>query len=248
MGNGYRSLDGFKRAIPHESNCGLVSKIDVEISHDLQVVRVCSGHEWPQLEEISPTLNLGSLYSEAVATQLTASGFYLCLRYLVDLICIVAAALTICPGACPPNDEPSLREIMAAIQVMRNTMEPKIDAITTEVNFLRPAAESQIEGLQATTKRLEEQVHALTKQTATIAARLEDQSKRSNIRVDRVPEVTEGPSADLCLEDLIINTLHPKRLSKFFSVIVVLAPCRNRVPLNALSFTEFFTSTSETRF
>ncbi|KAJ1106297.1 hypothetical protein NDU88_003698 [Pleurodeles waltl] len=66
-----------------------------------------------------------------------------------------------------PPDKPSLNEIMAEIQTMRSIVELKLDAVMTEVNLLRAdlgnmsdkvkTAESQITGLQSTTKRLEDQ-------------------------------------------------------------------------------------------
>ncbi|KAJ1194755.1 hypothetical protein NDU88_004041 [Pleurodeles waltl] len=70
--------------------------------------------------------------------------------------------------------------------------------------------ESDIKALQTMSKKLEEQVQYLTKQTGVMAARLEDQegqARRNNIRVVGVPKETEGPSVDLFLEDLISNTL-----------------------------------------
>lgn len=129
------------------------------------------------------------------------------------------------------DPEPSLKDIMKAIREFRGTMEPKIDSVTEEVNLLRAdfkkmsnkvsAAETEIGSLQSKTKRLEEQVAALTKRQVDIYARLEDQegrARRNSLRIVGVPEGMEGPSVDLFVEDLVLNHLKPKRLSKVFSV------------------------------
>ncbi|KAJ1080493.1 hypothetical protein NDU88_000692 [Pleurodeles waltl] len=82
-------------------------------------------------------------------------------------------------------------------------------------------AEPDIKALQAASKKLEEQVQYLTKQSGVMAARLEGQegrTQRNNNRVVEVPEGAEGPSVDHFLEDLIVNALRPKHQSKFFCV------------------------------
>ncbi|KAJ1119829.1 hypothetical protein NDU88_008014 [Pleurodeles waltl] len=66
-----------------------------------------------------------------------------------------------------PADEPSLNAIMAAIQDLRGSLEPKLDAVTVDVNLLRADlkevaekvtnAEPDIAQLQSTSKRLEDQ-------------------------------------------------------------------------------------------
>ncbi|KAJ1159096.1 hypothetical protein NDU88_011766 [Pleurodeles waltl] len=133
-------------------------------------------------------------------------------------------------GATTPEEgEPSLKAIMAAISDLKSALEPKLDTVTEDVlraDFQKisdkiSTAESDIKVLQTASKKLEEQVKYLTKQTGVLAARQEDQegrARRNNIRVFGVPEKTEGPSVDLFLEDLIVNILPPKHLSKFFSV------------------------------
>ncbi|KAJ1165634.1 hypothetical protein NDU88_006053 [Pleurodeles waltl] len=65
-------------------------------------------------------------------------------------------------GGPPESGDPSLREIMEAIQALRNNIESKIDAVTLDVNLLRAdlcevtdkvtTAEGQINGLQAINK------------------------------------------------------------------------------------------------
>ncbi|KAJ1142285.1 hypothetical protein NDU88_008612 [Pleurodeles waltl] len=126
--------------------------------------------------------------------------------------------------------EPLLGTIMVAIQDLKNSLEPKLDAVTVDVKLLRAdfckmsekvtSAELHINLLQSTSKKLEDQFQYLTKQQALMAARLEDLEgrRRNNIQVVGVPEGAEGPSMDLFLEDLIVNTLCPKCLSKFFSI------------------------------
>ncbi|KAJ1215837.1 hypothetical protein NDU88_003444 [Pleurodeles waltl] len=130
--------------------------------------------------------------------------------------------------------EPSLGVIMAAIQDLKQALEPKIHVVTVYVNLLQvdfqkmsekiKTAETNNHTLQATTKRMEDQVQHRTKQNAIMAGKLEDQegsALRNDIRVVGVPEGTEGaegPSVDLFVEDLVLNTIRPKRISKFFSI------------------------------
>ncbi|KAJ1186679.1 hypothetical protein NDU88_003460 [Pleurodeles waltl] len=120
---------------------------------------------------------------------------------------------------------------MAAIQDLWGSiapLEPKLDTVQIDVNLLRvdmgkisakvAAAETHIDGLQATTKQVEEQFRSLTKKSEIMEARLEDQegrSRRNNVRVVGVLEGME--STDLFKEDLVLNKLKPKRLSNFFS-------------------------------
>ncbi|KAJ1101284.1 hypothetical protein NDU88_006356 [Pleurodeles waltl] len=71
-------------------------------------------------------------------------------------------------------------------------------------------AEMHIKGLLATINHLEEQFRSLTKKSSVMDAKLEDQegrSRRNNVRVVGVPEGMEGPSADLFVEDLVLNKL-----------------------------------------
>ncbi|KAJ1109454.1 hypothetical protein NDU88_006814 [Pleurodeles waltl] len=127
--------------------------------------------------------------------------------------------------------EPSLGAIMAAISDLKSALEPKLDTIKADVSLLcavlqkmvdkLSTAKSDIQTLRASSKSVEEQVRTLTAQHPTMAARLEDQegrARRNNIRVVEVLEGAEGASEELFLEDLILKTLCPKRLSNFFSV------------------------------
>ncbi|KAJ1119833.1 hypothetical protein NDU88_008018 [Pleurodeles waltl] len=125
----------------------------------------------------------------------------------------------------PTQSEPTLTDIMMAIQGVKDTYESEVNTVTMEVNLMRAdlkkvtekltVGESQILGLQSVTKHLEDQVKKLTKQTTVLTARLEDQegrARRNNIRILRVPKGAEGYSVDLFVEDLITNKLQPKRL------------------------------------
>lgn len=83
------------------------------------------------------------------------------------------------------------------------------------------AAEDHIENLQTKTRSLEDRIQKLTHKHKEMALHLDDQegrARRNNIRVVGVPEGIEGPSVELFLEDLILNHLKPKRLSKLFSI------------------------------
>ncbi|KAJ1105214.1 hypothetical protein NDU88_002622 [Pleurodeles waltl] len=75
---------------------------------------------------------------------------------------------------------------MAAIQDLRGSIapwEPKLDTVQINVSLLRAdmskifmkvaAAETHIDGLQATIKRMEEQIRSLTKRSSIMEARLE---------------------------------------------------------------------------
>lgn len=120
---------------------------------------------------------------------------------------------------------------MSAIQALGMTLEAKIDKVSIEMTLLRADLnktseratqnETHIVELQKATKSLEERVQQLTHQQRQTTARLEDQegrARRNNSRVVGVPEKMEGQSMDLFLEDLILNHLKPKRLSKFFTI------------------------------
>ncbi|KAJ1162915.1 hypothetical protein NDU88_003379 [Pleurodeles waltl] len=97
------------------------------------------------------------------------------------------------------------KAIMAAIQDVKGTLEPKLNAATVDAALLRvdlkmaskkvTTDELHVNLLQSTTKRLESQVQLLTQQTNTMAAKLDDQkdrARRNNIWVVGVPEGTEG--------------------------------------------------------
>ncbi|KAJ1208076.1 hypothetical protein NDU88_003466 [Pleurodeles waltl] len=90
--------------------------------------------------------------------------------------------------------EPLLGAIMEAIRDLKSSLEPKLDAVTVDVNLLRAdfhkmsekvkSQELNINLLQSTAKRLEEQVQFLAKQQPQMAARLEDQegsARKNNI-------------------------------------------------------------------
>ncbi|KAJ1155947.1 hypothetical protein NDU88_008672 [Pleurodeles waltl] len=156
-----------------------------------------------------------------------------------------------------PGDEPSLSAIMAAIPDLHSSLEPKLDAVTVDVNLLfadlEKVTEKVINGetdiaqLQSTSRRIEDQVQFLTTEHEKIMARLEDQegrAQRNNIRVVGVPERAEGPSVEFFLETLIVDSLRPKRLSKFFTVERVHRapiPPRGRGPPRGPSLHKLFT-------
>ncbi|KAJ1160924.1 hypothetical protein NDU88_001414 [Pleurodeles waltl] len=87
------------------------------------------------------------------------------------------------------TQERTMRDIMMAIQSIKDTLEPKVDTVTLEVNLIRAGlqkvtekltvAESHILGLQLVTKRLEEQVQSLMKRTKALTAHFEDQESRA---------------------------------------------------------------------
>ncbi|KAJ1163998.1 hypothetical protein NDU88_004445 [Pleurodeles waltl] len=87
-----------------------------------------------------------------------------------------------------PADEPSLSALMMAIQDLRGSLEPELDAVTVGVNLLCTDlkkvtekvtnAEMDIARLQSTSKRLEDQVQFLTTEQEKIMACLEDQQGR----------------------------------------------------------------------
>ncbi|KAJ1185650.1 hypothetical protein NDU88_002440 [Pleurodeles waltl] len=111
-----------------------------------------------------------------------------------------------------PLVDPSLGVVLSAIQDLRGCLEPKLDAVTVDVTLFRAdfkkvtekvtTKESDFGHLQATSKRLEDQVQFLNKEYENVTARLEDQegrARRNNIRVVRVPEEAEGQSVELFL-------------------------------------------------
>ncbi|KAJ1082748.1 hypothetical protein NDU88_002913 [Pleurodeles waltl] len=90
-------------------------------------------------------------------------------------------------GAIP--SETSLGSIMAAIQYLKGTLEPKLDAVTVDVTLQQAdlkkvvekvtTAEMDIAHLQSTSKRLEDQVQFLTTGYERMVAHLEDQDGRA---------------------------------------------------------------------
>ncbi|KAJ1207860.1 hypothetical protein NDU88_003250 [Pleurodeles waltl] len=133
-------------------------------------------------------------------------------------------------GGSPGSGDPSLREIMDAIQTLRNNIELKIDVVALDVILLRAdlrkvtdkvtAAEGQINGLQAVNQQLEKQVQDLKKKQTEMEAKLEGREGRArcNIRMTGVPEGAEGHCTELFVEDFILNKLGPKRLSNYFTI------------------------------
>ncbi|KAJ1187359.1 hypothetical protein NDU88_004135 [Pleurodeles waltl] len=91
---------------------------------------------------------------------------------------------------------------MDDIQVLRNNIEQKIDAVMLDVNLLHvdlckvidkvTAAEGQINGLQAVNKQLEKQVQDLTKKQTEMEVKLEDQEGRARCNNIRITGVAEG--------------------------------------------------------
>ncbi|KAJ1118985.1 hypothetical protein NDU88_007171 [Pleurodeles waltl] len=87
-----------------------------------------------------------------------------------------------------PSGKPTLGTIMAAIQDLTGSLEPKLDTVMVDVTLLRAAlkkvtekvtiAETVIARLQSTSKGLEDQVQFLTVEQERIVARLEDQEGR----------------------------------------------------------------------
>ncbi|KAJ1203818.1 hypothetical protein NDU88_007599 [Pleurodeles waltl] len=101
---------------------------------------------------------------------------------------------------------------MAAIQDLHGSLEPKLDAVTVDVNLLCTDlkkvkenvtnVETDIARLQSTSKRLENQVLFLTTEHEKVMARPEDQEGRAwrnIIRVVGVPGGAEGLSVELFL-------------------------------------------------
>ena len=127
--------------------------------------------------------------------------------------------------------QPSLSDIMAAIQDIRGTIEIKIDSIATEMNLLRADFQktndkvtehkSAIESLQTENRALRKQVIELHRNTKIHKTKLDDlegRSRQNNIRITGIPEKAEGAAVDLFVEDLILKGLRPHGLSDYFSV------------------------------
>lgn len=71
------------------------------------------------------------------------------------------------------------------------------------------------------TSTLQQQVAQVQKQQEKMGELLDDyegRARRNNIRILGVPERLEEPSVNLFIEDLILKTLQPKRLSSYFSI------------------------------
>ncbi|KAJ1204067.1 hypothetical protein NDU88_007848 [Pleurodeles waltl] len=119
----------------------------------------------------------------------------------------------------PQHTEPTVRDIMTAIQSVKDTLESKVDTVTLEVNIIKAdlkkvtenltVAESHISGLQSVTKRLEEQVQNLEDQ--------EGRSRRNNFLIVEVPELVEGHSVDLFVEVVVINKRDSLTIANVFA-------------------------------
>ena len=127
--------------------------------------------------------------------------------------------------------EPSLTDIMAAIQGIQVTLEGKMDAISTEVTLLRADFgkmkerikdnQGAVSTLQSENKELKSQMRELMKTTDKIVDKLDEyegRMRRNNVRITGVPEKMEGPTVDLFVEDLVSKGLKVKGLSNYFSV------------------------------
>ena len=127
--------------------------------------------------------------------------------------------------------EPSLADIMTAIQGIQVTLEGKMDSISTEVNLLRADFgkmkerikdnQGAVTMLQSENKDLKSQVMELQKTTDKIVDKLDEyegRMRRNNIRITGVPEKMEGPTVDLFVEELVSKRLKARGLSKYFSV------------------------------
>ena len=122
-------------------------------------------------------------------------------------------------------------DVMAALQGIQGTMDNKMDKITSEVSLLRADFRKMndtikdnkeaISSLQSENKALKGQVQKLTEFAHMAADKLEDiegRSRRNNVRIIGIPEKLEGPSVELYVENLILEELKPKGLSKHFTI------------------------------
>ena len=129
------------------------------------------------------------------------------------------------------SGDPSLADIMTAIRGIQETLEIKMDSISTEVNLLRAdfgrmkdrVKDNQgvVASLQSENKDLRRQVQELQRTSDRVAEKMdyiEGRARRNNIRITGVPERAEGPAADLLVEDLVLKGLKARGLSKYFSV------------------------------
>ena len=127
--------------------------------------------------------------------------------------------------------QPSLAEIMAAIQGVQGALEAKIDTMAVDVNLLRTdlrnirekvvGSEVAITDLQKENIELKTRVRALEKTSKEHSVKLEDlegRSRRNNIRVTGVPERAEGSAPELFVEKLVQEGLCPHGLSANFIV------------------------------
>ena len=99
--------------------------------------------------------------------------------------------------------DPTLKDIVAAIQGVQGSLEAKIDTVSVEVTLLRTdlcamrdkLKEAEGELKFSDTALLKKQVKDLNAITEGMAAKIEDfegRSRRNNIRVVGVPEKAEG--------------------------------------------------------
>ena len=127
--------------------------------------------------------------------------------------------------------EPTLNDLMIAIQSIKSTLETKMDAMAIDLNLLRTdlgktrdkanEVEKQVQEVTKEAVSSKQRIARLEQVTFTMAKKLEDlegRSRRSNIRITGVPEKEEGRDVEEFVESLIKQGLQPRNLSEFFTI------------------------------
>ncbi|KAJ1213702.1 hypothetical protein NDU88_001334 [Pleurodeles waltl] len=129
------------------------------------------------------------------------------------------------------TEQPSIAELLAAIQGSWVALESKIETVAVEVNRLRAdlrkvsdkvkVAEGSITELQSEVGMLRKQMVQATSTVGRLEPRLEDAEGRSqlnNVRLLGFPECAEGSATESFVENWIRDVLQPTGLSRVFVV------------------------------
>ena len=127
--------------------------------------------------------------------------------------------------------EPTLKDLMIAIQSIKSTLETKMDAMAIDLTLLRTdlgktrdkanEVEKQVQEVTKEAVSSKQRIARLEQVTFTMAKKLEDlegRSRRNNLRITGVPEKEEGRDVEAFVEKLINQGLQPRNLSEFFTI------------------------------
>lgn len=134
-------------------------------------------------------------------------------------------------GAQKKETEPSLKQIMAAIQACQSTLTEHIDGLRVDLSFLKQdmqsvkerttEAEQRISDLEDVVRPLEGSVQSAQKDLAAHTDKLgdmEDRLRRNNIRLVGFPEGAEGRQVEDFLEQWLKDNMDAATFSRLFAI------------------------------
>ena len=146
------------------------------------------------------------------------------------------------PATSPHNAEPTLAQIMEAIQHSHSSLTVQMDSIKSDLSFLKhdvhtlrhrvTNAEQRIGDLEDETHPLQGSVRELRQAQTYTADKLtdmEDRLRRNNLRFLGFPEGSEGRDPEAFMERWLITTFGASTFSRLFAI-----ERAHRVPLRPL--------------